>query len=53
MPDIRSENMGFLKKFRPRNESEWFVVLSNIRLKGQVNFFIRVLLEFLEFFYFS
>ena len=38
-----------LVKFLPWNNFEWFVVYSTIRLKGEVNFFIR---EFLEAFYF-
>ena len=45
-----TENMVSFKEVWPWNELEKFVVLfSNIRLKGEVNFFI---IEFLELFYF-
>ena len=33
--------MVFLKEVWPRSEFERFVVFSTIRLKGEVNFFIR------------
>ena len=38
--------MVFLKEVWPRNKFERFAVFSTIRLKGEVNFYIR------EFFYF-
>ena len=41
--------MVLLKKVWPWNEFEKFVVFSTIRLKSQINFFIR---EFLETFNF-
>ena len=45
-----TENIVSLKEIWPWNEFERYVVLfSTIRLKGEVNFFIR---ELLEVFYF-
>ena len=41
--------MVYFKEVWPWNKFERFVVLSTIRLKAEVNFFIR---EFLEIFYF-
>ena len=41
--------MVSFKEVWPWNEFERFVVFSTIRLKGEVNFFIR---QFLEVFYF-
>ena len=41
--------MASFKEVWPWNEFERFVVFSTIRLKGEVNFFIR---QFLEVFYF-
>ena len=46
-PDYTNE-MSF-KEFWSGNEFEWFVIFSNIRVKDEVNFFIR---ELLEIFYF-
>ena len=40
-PDIRTENIVYLKEFWPCNEFERFLVVSTIRLKGEVNFFLR------------
>ena len=48
-PGFRTENMVSFKEVWPWNQFERFVVLSTIRLKGKVNFFIR---EFFEVFYF-
>ena len=45
MPDIRTENMVYLKEFWPRNEFERFVIVSTVRLKGDVKFFGRFLLS--------
>ena len=47
--DFSTENMVSFKEVWPWNEFERFVVFSTIRLKGEVNFFIR---QFLEVFYF-
>ena len=41
--------MVFFKEVWPGNEFERFVVFSTIRLKAEINFFIR---QFLEVFYF-
>ena len=48
-PDIKSENVESLKEVWPRNEFESFVIFSTIRLKSEINFFIR---EFMEVFHF-
>ena len=41
-----TENMVSFKDFWPRNEFEkFFVSFSTVRLKGEVNFFIREVLE--------
>ena len=48
-PDFETENMVSFKKVWPWNEFERFAIFSTIRLKGEVNFFIR---EFLKVFYF-
>ena len=34
-PDIRTENMVYLKEVWPRNEFERFPVVNTIRLKGE------------------
>ena len=48
-PDLRNEYMMSLKGVWPWNEFKRFVVFSTIRLKDEVNFFIR---DFLGDFYF-
>ena len=47
-PDIRTENMVSFKEVWLWNEFERFVVFSTVRLKGEVNFFIREFLEVLH-----
>ena len=49
IPDFRTENMVSFKEVCPWNQFERFVVFSTIRLKDEVNLFIR---KFLEVFYF-
>ena len=48
-PDFRTENMVSFKEVWPRNEYEKFVLFSTIRLKGEINFFIRKILEVFYF----
>ena len=49
LPWIEIDNMMFFKRVWLWNEFERFAVFSTIRLKGEVNFFIK---EILEIFYF-
>ena len=46
---MRTENLVSFKNVWPCNKFERFVVFSTIRLKGEINFFIR---EVLKVFYF-
>ena len=40
-PDFETENMAYFKEVWPWNEFERFAIFSTIKLKGEVNFFIR------------
>ena len=40
-PDFETENMAYFKEVWRWNEFERFAIFSTIKLKGEVNFFIR------------